>query len=157
MAAKSPAPATAEAAVVSLAGKLDSLAGCFAAGMIPTGSADPYALRRQALGLIRIVLEKQLPLDLDEAIARALALQPVAAPEPAKLAAHGSLYLTRPTLGNYIQTRGELIQRADDLFGWVAAGKLTVRVGAEYPLRDAAEAHRALEGRRTTGKVLLIP
>ncbi|MCR4295817.1 MAG: glycine--tRNA ligase subunit beta [Elusimicrobia bacterium] len=87
VAAKSPAPATAEGAVVSLAGKLDSLAGCFAAGMIPTGSADPYALRRQALGLIRIVLEKQLPLDLDEAIARALALQPVATPEPAKLAA----------------------------------------------------------------------
>lgn len=87
VAAKSPAPATAEAAVVSLAGKLDSLAGCFAAGMIPTGSADPYALRRQALGLIRIVLEKQLPLDLDEAIARAIALQPVAVPEPAKLAA----------------------------------------------------------------------
>ncbi len=86
IAAKSPAPATAEAAVVSLAGKLDSLAGCFAAGMIPTGSADPYALRRQALGLIRIVLEKQLPLDLDEAIAHALSLQPVAAPEPAKLA-----------------------------------------------------------------------
>ncbi|MEQ1918053.1 MAG: glycine--tRNA ligase subunit beta [Elusimicrobiota bacterium] len=87
VAAKSPAPATAEAAVVSLAGKLDSLAGCFAAGMIPTGSADPYALRRQALGLIRIVLEKQLPLDLDEAIAHALSLQPVSTPEPAKLAA----------------------------------------------------------------------
>lgn len=87
VAAKSPAPATAEGAVVSLAGKLDSLAGCFAAGMIPTGSADPYALRRQALGLIRIVLEKQLPLDLDEAIARALALQPVATAESAKLAA----------------------------------------------------------------------
>jgi glycyl-tRNA synthetase beta chain len=87
IAAKSPAPATPEGAVVSLAGKLDSLAGCFAAGMIPTGSADPYALRRQALGAIRIVLEKQLPLDLDEAIARAIALQPIATPEPAKLAA----------------------------------------------------------------------
>ncbi|MDD5304448.1 MAG: glycine--tRNA ligase subunit beta [Elusimicrobia bacterium] len=87
IAAKSPAPATAEGAVVSLAGKLDSLAGCFAAGMIPTGSADPYALRRQALGLIRIVLEKHLPLDLEEAIAYALSLQPVAAPDPAKLAA----------------------------------------------------------------------
>jgi glycyl-tRNA synthetase beta chain len=87
VAAKSPAPATAEGAVVSLAGKLDSLAGCFAAGMIPTGSADPYALRRQALGLIRIVLEKQLPLDLDEAIARAISLQPVSVPEPGKLAA----------------------------------------------------------------------
>ncbi len=87
VAAKSPTPATAEAAVVSLAGKLDSLAGCFAAGMIPTGSADPYALRRQALGLIRIVLEKQLPLDLDEAIAHAVSLQPVAVPDQAKLSA----------------------------------------------------------------------
>ncbi|MBI2386636.1 MAG: glycine--tRNA ligase subunit beta [Elusimicrobia bacterium] len=87
VAAKSPAPATAEAAVVSLAGKLDSLAGCFAAGMIPTGSADPYALRRQALGAVRIVLEKQLPLDLDGAVAHAISLQPVAVPEPAKLAA----------------------------------------------------------------------
>lgn len=87
VAAKSPVPATPEGAVVSLAGKLDGLAGCFAAGMIPTGSADPYALRRQALGLIRIVLEKQLPLDLDEAIARAISLQPVAVPEPGKLAA----------------------------------------------------------------------
>lgn len=87
VAAKSPAPATAEAAVVSLSGKLDSLAGCFAAGMIPTGSADPYALRRQALGAVRIVLEKQLPLDLDAAIAHAISLQPVAVPEPAKLAA----------------------------------------------------------------------
>jgi glycyl-tRNA synthetase beta chain len=55
--------------------------------MIPTGSADPYALRRQALGAVRIVLEKQLPLDLDAAIAHALSLQPVAVPEPAKLAA----------------------------------------------------------------------
>lgn len=86
IAAKSPAPVTAEGAVVSLAGKLDSLAGCFAAGLIPTGSADPYALRRQALGLIRIVLEKQLPLDLDAAIVHALSLQPVPVPEPAKLA-----------------------------------------------------------------------
>ncbi len=87
IAAKSPAPTTAEAAVVALAGKLDSLAGCFAAGLIPTGSADPYALRRQALGLIRIVLEKQLPLDLDEALARAISLQPIAVAEPAPLAA----------------------------------------------------------------------
>jgi glycyl-tRNA synthetase beta chain len=85
VAAKSPAPATAEAAVVALAGKLDSLAGCFAAGLIPTGSADPYALRRQALGIVRILIEKQFPLDLRAAFATALGLQPVAAPEPEKL------------------------------------------------------------------------
>ncbi len=93
VAAKSPTPTTAEAAVVALAGKLDSLAGCFAAGMIPTGSADPYALRRQALGLIRIVLEKQLPLDLDEALTRAISLQPVSVPEPAGLAAQLSDFI----------------------------------------------------------------
>lgn len=87
VAAKTPVPATAEAAVVSLAGKLDSLAGCFAAGLIPTGSADPYALRRQALGVVRILLEKQLPLDLDAALAKAVALQPVPAPDAAKLSA----------------------------------------------------------------------
>jgi glycyl-tRNA synthetase beta chain len=87
VAAKTPAPATPEAAVVSLAGKLDSLAGCFAAGLIPTGSADPYALRRQALGVVRILLEKQLPLDLDAALAKAVSLQPVAVPDAAKLQA----------------------------------------------------------------------
>jgi NADPH2:quinone reductase len=77
--------------------------------------------------------------------------------DPGRLAAHGSLFLTRPTLGHYIATREELTARADDLFGWLAAGKLEVRIGAELSLRDAAGAHRALEGRQTTGKVLLIP
>ncbi len=77
--------------------------------------------------------------------------------DPGRLATLGSLFLTRPTLGHYIATREELLQRADDLFSWIAAGKLDVRIGAEHPLRDAAEAHRALEGRETTGKVLLIP
>jgi glycyl-tRNA synthetase beta chain len=85
IAAKTPVPATAEGCVVSLAGKLDSLAGCFAAGMIPTGSADPYALRRQALGAVRILIEKQLPIDLEAAVAKAVAVQPVPAPEPVKL------------------------------------------------------------------------
>jgi NADPH2:quinone reductase len=77
--------------------------------------------------------------------------------DPGRLAAHGSLFLTRPTLFHYIATREELTARADDLFGWLAAGQLDVRIGRELPLRDAAEAHRALEGRQTTGKVLLIP
>ena len=87
IAAKTPVPATPEGAVVSLAGKLDSMAGCFAAGMIPTGSADPYALRRQALGVVRILLEKQLPIDLEAAVAKALSLQPVPMPGPVKLEA----------------------------------------------------------------------
>ena len=77
--------------------------------------------------------------------------------EVGRLAALGSLYLTRPTLGHYIATREELTARASDLFGWLAAGKLEVRIGCEFPLRHAADAHRALEGRQTTCKVLLIP
>lgn len=87
VAAKSPIPATPEGAVLSLAGKLDGLAGCFAAGLIPSGSADPFALRRQALGAIRIILEKQLPVDLEDALKHALSLQPVKPQDPAKLEA----------------------------------------------------------------------
>ena len=74
---KTPIPTTVEGGLASLAGKLDSLAGCFAAGLIPTGNADPYALRRQAFGVIRIALERQLPMDLEEAVSFALATQPI--------------------------------------------------------------------------------
>jgi NADPH2:quinone reductase len=77
--------------------------------------------------------------------------------DPHILSAKGSLYLTRPTLATYIATREELQQRSSDLFGWIAAGKLRLRTEFEFPLKEAAEAHRALEGRKTTGKVLLIP
>jgi NADPH2:quinone reductase len=80
---------------------------------------------------------------------------PVDPIDPQLLAQKGSLFLTRPTMGHYVATRDELLWRAGDLFAWIAAGELAVRVGAEFPLADAAEAHRALEGRRTTGKVLL--
>ncbi|WP_125775359.1 quinone oxidoreductase family protein [Antribacter gilvus] len=69
----------------------------------------------------------------------------------------GSLFLTRPTLGHYLLTREELEWRAAEVLGAAAAGTLDVRVGSTLPLADAAEAHRALEGRRTTGKVLLVP
>jgi NADPH2:quinone reductase len=81
---------------------------------------------------------------------------PVAAFSPLVLSQKGSLYLTRPTLAHYTQTSAELQARADDLFRWLAAGELGVRIGASFPLAEAAEAHRALEGRRTTGKVLLL-
>jgi NADPH2:quinone reductase len=81
------------------------------------------------------------------------AVEPIA---PLRLAP-GSLFLTRPTLGDYIAERAELERRAADLFGWIADGWLQVRVGHRLPLVDAAEAHRQLEGRRTTGKILLIP
>ncbi len=78
----------------------------------------------------------------------------VPAMDPIRLMA-GSLYLTRPTLKDYVQTRSELEKRAADVFGWVASGELQVRIGATYPLGDAAQAHRDLAGRKTTGKVLL--
>src|SRR5215831_3300469 len=77
--------------------------------------------------------------------------------DPQVLSQKGSLYLTRPTLVHHIATRAELLQRASDVLGWVGQGKLKLRIGAEFPLSDAASAHRALEGRKTTGKVLLIP
>jgi NADPH2:quinone reductase len=77
--------------------------------------------------------------------------------DPMKLATMGSLYLTRPTSVHYTRTRAELEMRAGDVLGWVADGSLKLRLEHEYPLTDAAQAHRDLEARRTTGKVLLIP
>ena len=82
---------------------------------------------------------------------------PVDPISPLRLSRGGSLFLTRPTLFHYIATRPELLRRATDLFGWIEAGDLDVRIGASFPMSDAADAHRALEGRRTTGKVLLVP
>jgi NADPH2:quinone reductase len=73
------------------------------------------------------------------------------------LSQKGSLFLTRPTMAHYLRTREERLARSDDLFGWIQSGEVVVRVGEEYPLDRAADAHRALEGRQTTGKVLLIP
>jgi len=68
-----------------------------------------------------------------------------------------ALYVTRPSLNHHIITRAELLQRSDELLGWIRDGKLKLRTEYEFPLKDAADAHRALEGRKTTGKVLLIP
>lgn len=77
--------------------------------------------------------------------------------DPQRLNAGGSLYLTRPTLGHYVATRGELEWRAAEVLGAAASGDLEVRLGLTLPLADAARAHEALEGRRTTGKVVLVP
>jgi len=82
---------------------------------------------------------------------------PVGSFDPLLLSQKGSLFLTRPTLGDYIATRAELLQRAGEVLGWIKSGKLKLRIDHEFPLAQAAEAHRALEGRKTTGKVLLIP
>jgi NADPH:quinone reductase len=74
-----------------------------------------------------------------------------------RLASLGSLYITRPTLVDYVATRAELVGRTDELFGWIAEGKLRVGVGGTYPFAEARRAHEALAGRRTTGKLLLTP
>lgn len=82
---------------------------------------------------------------------------PVEPLDPQILNRKGSLFLTRPSLGHYVATNAELLERASDVLGWVKDGSLKVRIGHEFPLAAAAEAHTELEGRRTTGKVLLIP
>ncbi len=76
---------------------------------------------------------------------------------PLVLSQKGSLFLTRPTLAHYTLTPAELRARSDDLFRWIAGDELKVRIGATFALTAAADAHRALEGRATTGKVLLLP
>jgi NADPH2:quinone reductase len=75
--------------------------------------------------------------------------------DPSILNGKGSLYLTRPSLGHYLGTRDELLWRAGDVLQWLDQGKLKLRVQHIYPLAEAAQAHRDLEGRRTTGKLLL--
>lgn len=82
---------------------------------------------------------------------------PVAPLDPNILNPKGSLFLTRPGLAHYLASREELLQRAGDVLGWVKAGKLKVRVDLTLPLAQAGEAHRQLEARQTTGKVLLTP
>lgn len=81
---------------------------------------------------------------------------PVPPVDPARLGKNG-VFLTRPSLGLYTASRAELLQRAHDLFDWIGSGKLKLRISQTLPLKDAAQAHRLLEGRKTTGKVLLIP
>ncbi|MBM3276505.1 MAG: quinone oxidoreductase [Candidatus Handelsmanbacteria bacterium] len=82
---------------------------------------------------------------------------PVPPLDPGVLNTKGSLYLTRPTLVHYTTTRQELLARAGEVLSWLGEGVLNLRIGARYPLAQAAEAHRALQGRLTTGKVLLLP
>lgn len=76
--------------------------------------------------------------------------------DPARLAKNG-IFLTRPSLAHYIKKRDELLWRARELFDGISSGRVRLRIDRELPLRDAAEAHRLLEGRKTTGKLLLVP
>ncbi len=82
---------------------------------------------------------------------------PVPPIDPLLLSQKGSIYLTRPTLNSYTQTREEYLQRTSEVMGWIQDGSLDVRIGEEHPLENTAEAHKRLAGRQTTGKVLLIP
>ncbi|UOT07426.1 quinone oxidoreductase [Rhodococcus opacus] len=82
---------------------------------------------------------------------------PVPPFDPQRLNPAGSLFLTRPTLAHHIRNREELTWRAGDVFSALADGSLTVRVGAEYPLERAEDAHRDLEARATTGSIVLVP
>lgn len=82
---------------------------------------------------------------------------PVPPFDPQILNAKGGLFLTRPSLGHYTATREELLSRANDVLGWAATGELKLRIGAKFALSEAPEAHRQLSGRKTTGKVLLLP
>ena len=81
----------------------------------------------------------------------------VAPIDPQTLNAKGSLFLTRPFLAHYTADRAELLDRVNDLFIWIAAGELKVRIDKIFPLTEAAEAHRYLEGRQSKGKIILIP
>jgi NADPH:quinone reductase len=76
---------------------------------------------------------------------------------PLRLMQAGSLFLTRPTLADYTATRSDLEARSGEVFRWIEEGRLDVRIGARLPLAEARRAHEMLEGRGTTGKVLLIP
>ncbi len=81
----------------------------------------------------------------------------VAPIDPQILNIKGSLFLTRPYIGHYIVDRAELTQRTNDLFHWMATDQLKVHIDKTFPLTEAAEAHRYLEGRQSKGKILLIP
>ena len=82
---------------------------------------------------------------------------PVPPFDPIQLTPKGSLFLTRPSLQHYVATRAELEERANEVLNMIAAGKLKLRIEHVYPLAKAEQAHRDLEGRRTTGKLLLLP
>ena len=76
---------------------------------------------------------------------------------PRKLGQLGSIFLTHPSLPDYTSTREELLETANDLFAMVGSGKVKIEISHAYPLRDAAQAHRDVESRKTTGSVVLLP
>jgi len=81
---------------------------------------------------------------------------PAPALEPSRLAA-ASLFLTRPVLRDHTATRDELLARGNEVFGWIEEGRLLVRIGGRYRLEEVGSAHEDLQGRRTAGKLILLP
>jgi NADPH2:quinone reductase len=135
----------------------DGLRGDFADEI--EGIAGPHCLDVVYDGVGRATFERGLALlrPRGHMVTFGNASGPVDPVAPLTLSQAGSLYLTRPTLAHYIATREELIRRAGDVLTWVREGRLDVLIGARVPLTEAAAAHRMLEGRKTSGKVLLIP
>ena len=82
---------------------------------------------------------------------------PVTQFNPATLGPKGSLFLTRPTLLHYLADRESLERRTGEIFSWIAQGKLKLRIEHVFPLAEVVQAHNALEGRKTTGKIILVP
>ena len=130
-----------------------------AALFLGSGKADEIKLMAQQLGASEIVFDQSLSVlrPRGTMVTFGNASGPVDPISPLVLSANGSLFLTRPTLFDYIADRADLERRAADLFAWMGAGQLDVRIGHTFPMSATAEAHRAIEARTTTGKVLLIP
>ena len=82
---------------------------------------------------------------------------PVEPVDPGILNTKGSLFLTRPTMAHYVTDRDALLERAGEVLNWIGSGELDLRIGDRFQLAEAADAHRALQGRKTTGKVVLLP
>jgi NADPH2:quinone reductase len=119
--------------------------------------AGPRALDVVYDGVGQSVFDQSLTLIRPRGVMATFGNASGAVPPVSPLALAVSIYLTRPTLGDYLATSSEIQRRAADIFGWVVQGALDVRIGARFALEDAADAHRALEGRQTTGKVILTP
>ncbi len=154
-------------ATVGSEAKIDAARGAGASEVLVTGRDDVAAeARRLTDGRGVDVVYDSVGRDTFDASLNALRRRgllalfgfssgPVAPFDPAVLGTKGSLFLTRPGLNQHIVTRDELLWRARDLFAWLADGSVSVRVGATFGLAEAGAAHAALEGRHTTGKVLI--
>ena len=146
---------------------LTQMAKMFGATVIGTVSTEEKAALAKKAGADHVILYSTQDFEAEvkritggrgvDVIYDGAASGPVGPLDLQRLNAGGSLFVTRPSLNHHIASREELLQRSGDVLGWIRDGKLNLRVETTFPLEKAADAHRALEGRKTTGKVLLIP